>query len=298
VKLSRADEIEVNFTSTHRGNTRFAANQMATSGGVSDTTVIIQSNYGAKHAVVTTNDLADESIERAVRQSEALAKLAPEDPENMPRLGAQTYRPTSAYFESTATLTPADRARAALTALDVARRSGDIQAAGFIVTQSSVTGLGNSHGLFAFHPSTSANYTLTVRTADGTGSGWAGADHPDWTQLDVEGVSRRATEKARLSRKPVAIEPGRYTVVLEPQAVGDLVQLVGFYANARTTDEGRSPFTKPGGGSKIGEKIVDERVTLLSDPADPQLLSAPFDNEGMPLNRQVWVEKGVLKQLV
>src|SRR5690606_23536174 len=152
-------------------------------------------------------------------------------------------------------------------------------------------------GLFAYHRSTSANYTLTVRTADGSGSGWAGADHPDWSRIDFEAVSKRALEKARASRGPVAIEPGRYTVILEPQAVGDLVQLIGGYADARSADEGRSPFSKQGGGNRIGEKIVDERVTILSDPSDAQLLSQPFDGEGFPLGKQVWIERGVLKKL-
>jgi predicted Zn-dependent protease len=133
--------------------------------------------------------------------------------------------------------------------------------------------------------------------SDGTGSGWAAADHPDWSQVDAKAVADRAISKARLSRNPVAIEPGRYTVVLEPQAVGDLVQLIGNYAAARAADEGRSPFVKQGGGNKVGEKIVDERITIVSDPADPQLLSQPYDAEGFPLARQVWIEKGVLKQL-
>jgi len=136
-----------------------------------------------------------------------------------------------------------------------------------------------------------------VRTTDGTGSGWAAADHPDWGQIDFAAVSRRAIDKARLSRNPVPIEPGKYTVILEPQAVGDLVQLVAFYADARSSDEGRSPFSKQGGGNKIGEKIADPRVTLFSDPRDPQLLAQPFDGNGMPISRQVWIENGVLKQL-
>ena len=114
-----------------------------------------------------------------------------------------------------------------------------------------------------------------MRTTDGTGSGWAGADHPDWSQLDVKARGDRAIEKARASRNPVAIEPGRYTVILEPQAVGDLVQLLAFSLDARSADEGRSAFSKQGGGTKIGEKIVDARVTLFSDPADPQLLGQP-----------------------
>jgi len=86
-------------------------------------------------------------------------------------------------------------------------------------------------------------------------------------------------------------------VILEPQAVGDLVQLMGFALAARNADEGRSAFSKPGGGNKIGEKIVDDRVTIFSDPQDPQLLAQPYDGQGLPLSRQVWVENGVLKQL-
>jgi predicted Zn-dependent protease len=157
--------------------------------------------------------------------------------------------------------------------------------------------LGNKSGLFAFHRNTRSNYTLTVRSTDGTGSGWAAADHPDFAQLDVRRLAERATEKARLSMNPVAIEPGRYTVILEPQAVGDLVQLVANYAGARQADEGRSPFVKKGGGNKVGEKVADARVTLYSDPADPQLLGRPWDGDGLPLGRQVWIENGVLRQL-
>jgi predicted Zn-dependent protease len=136
-----------------------------------------------------------------------------------------------------------------------------------------------------------------VRTTDGTGSGWAGADHPDWKQIDFKAVSDRAITKARASRNPVAVEPGRYTVILEPQAVGDLVQLLAFALDARSADEGRSAFSKQGGGTKIGEKIVDPRVTIYSDPADPQLLGQPWSGEGLPLGREVWIENGVLKEL-
>jgi predicted Zn-dependent protease len=203
----------------------------------------------------------------------------------------------NAYIDATAAIGAGERAQAALTALAPARRAGDIKAAGFLLVGAGCTAQGNSAGLFAYHRSTSTNYTLTVRTTDGTGSGWAAADHPDWRQIDFARVSARAIDKARTSRNPAAVEPGRYTVIFEPQAVGDLAQLIAFYADARQADEGRSPFSKEGGGNKVGEKIVDERVTLFSDPADPQLLAQPFDGEGMRLGRQVWVDNGNLNQL-
>ncbi len=296
-KMSKADDIQVNVNSGYQADVRFAANQMSTSGGVVNGTISVTSTFGKKHATAVTNDVTDDALQRTVTQSESLAKLSPDDPEVMPPLGAQTYLPVNGYFESTANLTAADRARAALTALEPARKAGDLKAAGFIVVNAGANAVGNRNGLFAYNRSTNANYTLTVRTDDGTGSGWAGAEHPDWKQIDFAGMASRAIDKARLSRNPVAIEPGRYEVILEPQAVGDLVQLMGFALNARTADEGRSAFAKAGGGNKIGEKIVDSRVTIFSDPQDPQLLSQPYDGQGMPLSRQVWIENGVLKQL-
>src|SRR6185295_10584673 len=296
-KMSKADDIQVNVNTGYQADVRFAANQMSTSGGVVNGTIAVTSTFGKKHATTVTNDVSDDALQRTVAQSESLAKLSPDDPEVMPPLGPQTYLPVNGYFDSTANLTPADRARAALTALEPARKAGDLKVAGFIVVNAGANAIGNRNGMFAYNRSTTANYTLTARTDDGTGSGWAGVEHPDWKQIDFAGMATRAIDKARLSRNPVAIEPGRYTVILEPQAVGDLVQLMGFALNARTADEGRSAFAKQGGGNKIGEKIVDSRVTIFSDPQDPQLLGQPYDGQGLPLARQVWVENGVLKQL-
>lgn len=283
MRFSKADGIDVQLGSNHTTNVRFADNQMSTAGAITDGQLAVQSWFGPKHAVVTTNDLSEASLRRCVEQSEVLARLAPDDPEAMPLLEPQQYVPVEAYFESTAATDAAARARAALTALQPARSAGDLKAAGFLVVGAGSSALANSKGMFAYHRATSTNYTLTVRTTDGTGSGWAAADHPDWRQVDFDAVSRRAIDKARASREPRAVEPGRYTVILEPQAVGDLVQLVAGYADARLADEGRSPFSKQGGGNKLGEKIVDERVTLFSDPQDPQLLGQPFDGEGMRL---------------
>ena len=298
LKLSKAEAARVTVFSGVTGNLRFADNQMSTAGTVENATVAVTSTFGARHAVTSTNDLTDEGLKRVVAASEALARLAPEDPEWLPEVPPQQYQDIDSWFDSTANLSPTDRARAAMSALAPARAASDLRAAGYIVTNATAFGLGNSAGLFAYNRGTGANYTLTVRTADGTGSGWAGADHPDWTQLDFASVATRAIEKARLSRNPVAVEPGRYTVILEPQAAADLVQLLAFALSARNADEGRSAFSKQGGGNKIGEQIVNKAVTLYSDPSDPQLLGNGFDGEGMPMRRQLWIENGVLKNLV
>ena len=297
VRLSKADEIQVSLNDSTEHNIRFADNRITTSGSATDLTVRISSAFGKRASVTSTNDVTDEGLERAVRLSETLARLAPENPERMPLVGPQTYKEVGSYFGTTANVSAQDRARAAGVALREARQETDLKAAGLLLTTSGMTALGNNKGLFAWHPATSVDFSETVRTTDGTGSGWAGANHPDWNKVDFDAVSDRAIEKARLSRNPRPIEPGQYTVILEPQAAGDLVALLANAFDARSAEEGRSAFAKQGGGSRVGEKIVDERVTMLSDPADPQLLGAPFDGEGVPLSRQVWVENGVLRSL-
>jgi predicted Zn-dependent protease len=298
IAMSQAEGITVSLGGGFQKNVRFADNRISTAGSAENLGIGVASHFGRRSAVVTTNDTSDASLERAVRQSEALARLAPENPEAMPLLGPQQYTPVEGYFESTANADASARAQAAKTAIELTRAAGDMKTAGYLQASRGMNAIGNSAGMFAYHRGTSANYTLTVRTDDGTGSGWAGADHPDWNRLDFAATAQRAIDKARLSRNPVAIEPGRYTVILEPQAVADLVQLFAFALDARSADEGRSAMSKQGGGNKIGEKIVDERVTIYSDPADPELRGQPYDGQGLPLQRQVWIEDGVLKNLV
>jgi predicted Zn-dependent protease len=296
LKFSKADAARVSVQSSRETNLRFADNQISTSGVTTNTTIRVQSVFGKRKASVVTNDRTDAGLKRAVESSEALARLSPEDPEYQGELGAQQYITVPTWFDSTAELTAEDRAKAALTALAPARSAKDLKVAGYIVATASARAIGTNAGLFAYQRDTNANYTLTARTNDGTGSGWSGVENNDWTKLDCDAVAREAMDKARRSRNPVAIEPGRYTVIFQPQATADLISLVAGSLQARSADEGRSAFSKPG-GTKVGEKIMDERVTLVSDPADALLPASPFDNEGLPLHRQTWIENGVLKQL-
>jgi predicted Zn-dependent protease len=296
LKFSKADAVRVSVNSSRETNLRFADNQISTSGATTNTTIRVQSVFGKKKASVVTNDRTDEGLRRAVEQSEALARLAPEDPEYLGELGAQQYTNVTTWYDSTADLTADDRAKAALRALAPARAGKELTVAGYIVANAQAQAIGSNAGLFAYQRSTGANYTLTARTNDGTGSGWAGAEHNDWTKLDTEAVARIAIDKARRSRNPVAIEPGRYTVIFEPQATADLIGLIGGALQARAADEGRSAFSKQG-GTKLGEKIMDPRVTIESNPSDPLIPSSPFDGEGSPISKQTWISNGVLQQL-
>ena len=153
--------------------------------------------------------------------------------------------------------------------------------AGFLDAEAGATIVANSKGLFAYHRSSSVRLSNTARTPDGTGSGWAGSNARDWSLIDPAFLGRRASTKAVQSRNPVAVEPGLYTVVLEPEAASQLIGQVAGALNARSAEEGRNAFSTRGtnGGTKLGQKVFDERVTFYSDPADPNILGDPFDAE-------------------
>jgi predicted Zn-dependent protease len=297
LSFATAEQTRVTIGSGWSGNTRFAASEITTAGGVTDTTVTITSTIGRKRASASTNVLEDASLKRTVELSERLARLAPDDPELMPEMGAQQYSSVSAFAQRTADLSPEARALAAQTVINGEQaRANNLAVAGFIEANASAVAVATNSGLFAYHPSTDVTMSTTARTPDGTGSGYAVAGARDWGQINAGALGVRAASKALASRNPQAIEPGMYNVVLEPQAVSDILPLLGGSFNARSTDEGRSAFSKAG-GTKLGEKIADERVTIYSDPTDADLLTQPFDAEGLPLRRIVWIENGVLKNL-
>jgi predicted Zn-dependent protease len=296
LSFSKADQSRVNITREWNGNTRFADASITTSGGITDVTVTVTATVGRRRASATTNVLEDASLRRTAELAAQLARLSPEDPELMPELGPQSYATVNAYIEDTANLTPAARAGAVGRTVEAAG-GGKIFVAGFLNVYIIEIAVATSNGLFAYHRTTDVNLSATARTPDGTGSGWASAGARDWGTVDPANIGRVAARKAESSRNPTPIEPGLYTAVLEPQAVNDLIPLMAGALNARNADEGRSAFSKQGGGNRIGEKVVDARVTLYSDPADPELLALPFDIEGLPLKRTVWIENGILRNL-
>ena len=301
LSFSAADQTRVVVQSEWSGNTRFADANITTSGGSTDTSVTIIVTIGKRQASATTNVLDDASLKRTIDLAARLARLSPEDPELMPELGPQAYGTINAYVQRTADLDAEVRngavSRAVEAAATAGKAAGEIFSAGFLVANARAIAVATSNGLFAYHRTTDADFSVTARTPDGTGSGWASAGSRNWGAVDPAAIGRIAAQKAVASRNPQSVEPGLYTAVLEPLAVTDLVPLLGGALSARSADEGRSPFSKPGGGTRIGEKVMDERVTLYSDPADPALLGQPFDSDGLPLSRNVWIEKGILRNL-
>ena len=157
--------------------------------------------------------------------------------------------------------------------------------------------MATSNGLFGYYSGTGVASTLTIRTPDGLSSGWAGDEGADWNTIESERIAEDALRKCREWRGKTSLDPGKYEVVLEPTAVGMLLSRMPGNFDARQADEGRSFFSKRGGGNRIGEKLFDERVTIVSNPAEKNAETAPFNDAGLPVHREVWVENGVLKSL-
>jgi predicted Zn-dependent protease len=258
--------------------------------------MVVASSFGKKLGIATINEFDDQSLEKAVRRSEELAKLAPENPEYVPFLGPQQYAESKTFVQATADITPKDRTDAVAESLKIAKEYKQI-AAGFLEDSSAFAAMMNSHGLFAYRTNTDMAFNVTLRTEDGKGSGYVSKGYNDFRKLDVRKDTDTAARKAAGSAAARAIEPGKYTVILEPGAVAVLLENLVSGMDARSADEGRSFLSKPGGKTKLGEKLVDERVNIYSDPFHPELPTSTWAPDGRPQERISWIEKGVVKNL-
>jgi predicted Zn-dependent protease len=297
LSFSKADECQVSLNGTVGGNIRYALNSVSTSGSLDQLSLGIASVFGKRMGISTINEYDDASLQKVVRRSEDLARLAPENPEFMSFLGPQTYEtPSKTYVADTAAIDSKLRADLVQQSLEVSREN-KLSAAGFLENSTTFSALMNSHGLFAYTTHTGVNFSVTVRTADGTGSGYAAKGYNDISRLNVLEASKTAAWKASKSSGARAIEPGKYTVILEPAA--GIVLLENLYGglDARSADEGRSFLSMPGGKSRLGEKLVDERVNIYSDPHNEELPTSYYNNDGQPQKKMSWIEKGVVKNL-
>lgn len=297
ISYSKADGINAQLSGQERGNIRYARNSVTTAGEDSNLTLGVNTFFGKKSGSATINEFDDASIEKVVRRAEELAKLAPENPEFMDPLPPQTYAAEGNTFsEATAKITPEYRAQAAADSITPAL-SKDVTAAGYLQDSRGFNSIMNNKGLYAYNKATSVDFTVTMRTNDGTGSGWAAQDLHDASKLNAGATSKVAIDKAVMSREAKAIEPGKYTVILEPAAAADLVRLM-LNMNARTADEGRSFLSKKGGGTKLGEKLVDERVNIYTDPWNVDAPASPWTPDGLARQKMDLIRGGVVKNLI
>ncbi len=296
IKLSKADECTATLSGSVAGNIRYARNAVSTSGIVSNAELGVQVAFGKRVGTATINEFDDASLEKVVRRAEELAKLAPENPEFLPAIGKQEYTATKTWFDKTAAITPEYRAQVAADSIEPCRKD-KLVAAGFLSDSARYSAIANSNGNFGYQKSTNLDFTCTVRTDDETGSGWVARNVADVAQFDAKSEIQVAMKKARESREAKALEPGKYTVIMEPAATAGLISFMMFGFDARQADEGRSFLSKKGGGNKVGEQMFDPRVTIYADPNDASSAVLPWDNEGLPRKRTPIITKGKVEYM-
>lgn len=296
LKAATLKDVAVRVRSSSTANLRFANNAPTTSGEVERVDLSVTATRDRSSATVSGTARDPAGVAELVRRAEALAALAPADPEHMPPLGPQTYLRPVAEDPAVIKVGPEARVDAVARVLKVARE-GKLEASGMYVHGHQSLALGTSAGLFAYHAETEVTLTATCRTPDGSGSGWGGAMSHRLADIDAVAVARRAADKAEMSRGGgPALAPGAYTVVLEAQAVADLLDFLRGSLGARTADEGRSFFSRAGGNA-IGESLFGAQIKLRSDPMDPGNPSTPFADDGLPLQPTVWIDQGKLLTL-
>jgi predicted Zn-dependent protease len=322
----------IRIESSWTGNLRYARNAITTSGDVRNNAVSVLRDINGASGFMQCNQIADSGLQAAIRRAEHVLRIRPETggtefqehfilPNDgsirsatdvarfiaeSDRLAAlkslvqvrEEYAKPKIFFDDTYTLDADHRADTVIHLLDLAKKQG-LVAAGYVEVSARGRAVIDTWGRSLYYPYTLAQFSVTVRDPDGTGSGWAGVDWNDWTRIDPAALSAIAIDKCQRSRNPVAIEPGRYTVILEPQAVCDLVY-PGLIRNLEraVAESGAGPWAAPKKGqSKIGQRVIDPRISISADPMDPDLGFPPFSQGGNVYHPVTWIEHGVLKEL-
>lgn len=284
-------EVEVLLQDETSSLTRFAENQIHQNVSQSSMEVSVRVQLGKRVGRASTNRLDEDSLGRCAERALTFARLQPEDPSLLSMPGPQTYRKVSAFAKGTAQLSPEERADAVAGAVRLCK-SKKLKAAGKYESGSSVLALANSKGLFATHRATESCFDITAMAGDS--AGWASAANKDMRCYEPKVLTERAVGKALRSRKPVAVPPGPYTVVLEPAAVTDFLMFMALYGfGGLAYLEGRS-FTS----GKMGRKILGENVTIVDDAYAEGTNGIPFDFEGMPRQRVPLIDRGVVAGVV
>ncbi len=289
--LVREGEAEVTIFGNDGALTRFANNQIEQHVHRRGLEISVRVLKDGRVGKASTNMTDESALTRCVRAAEAMLPHMPPDPEQLDLPGPQDYRESEHFDAGTAECAPERRAQLVRPLLERARKE-DVTAAGILSNGASVMALANSRGLFAYNRRTEASYSVTVMTDDS--AGWAREGRPDMGGIDYDAVVERAMRKAVDGRGAKGIEPGEYDVVLEPAAVGDLLLFFGWAGfGGQAFVEGRSFMS-----GKIGEKLLDEKVTMEDDAYHPLSGGVPFDFEGMPRRKVTLIERGVARSVV
>ena len=307
LRASRSPEVSVHLGWHQNCDTRSANNAVTTAGFTSDLTINIAVSQDRKTGIASTTETSDDALKRAVDRAQELAAVALPDPEYVEPLGPQKFPQIAGYDEASANARSAELVPAIRTSIESAE-ARKLNSFGFFEVDTTADAVANKNGLFGHHRATSANYSVTARTLSSSGSGWAQSQAPRLSGVQAGRVSETALKKALDSESPRNLDPGKYTVILEPAALEEMLGFMLYSFGARAADEGRSFLSQKGGGTLLGEKVFGENVTLTSDPFDERMPGSPWGISGppwadfrggewLPAEKTVWVEKGVVKNM-
>jgi PmbA protein len=294
-KHSTADEVEVLFSGGKSALTRFANNIIHQNVAEENYAVSVRTVFGGRTARSTTNKLDDESLKRVVQSSESLAKVQHPDPDLLPvpdkrDAGATREVSPTRHFTETAAVTPQQRAETVKKIVSIADKY-KLTTAGIVSTSESVEAVFNSRGLSDWHTQTSSEISITMLAPDS--SGWQKANFPNVANLDAASLAEIAARKAIDSAKPSEIPAGKYTVILEPAAVLDIVGFMFFDFGGLAILDQRSFLN-----NRVGTKLFGDNINIWDDVAHPLQSGVPFDGEGVRRHKLQLVENGVINRLV
>jgi predicted Zn-dependent protease len=295
-KAAGAEDAVVSIESSVESHARFADNSITTSGRAEDLEITASVWVGRRRGAITGNDSSADALKRLADEAVQIARVSPVQREYVPTLGPLEYPDTRGFTEGTADVNVTARA-ASLEGVLAACRSAKVTGAGFHSARATANAAATANGNRRYFRSSEAGLSITARSADGTGSGYYAGDHFDLARLDSKRIAEQAVGKAVRSRQPKPIDPGVYPVILEPQAASDLIGFLTNSFDARTADEGRSPFSAKDRKTRVGEKLFNERINLYSDPMHAELPMPPATDEGVPAARVSLVKAGVLEGL-
>ena len=289
-KASGIPETEVHVDEVIDALTRFANNSIHQHVAEHGLTVSLRVVVDGRTARVTTNRVEEDSLRAALESAASLASSQPKDSGLLPLPGKQTYRPVRRFIDATAVLSADSRARAVKNTCNLAESKGQITAGIFSSGQSQSV-LANSRGLFAAYRQTQAEFSVTMQ--QGSATSWAKANAADFRAFDPLSLAKTASEKAARAENPAELAPGKYTVILEPAAVLDLVGFLFYDFSATAIQDQRSCFS-----GRLGKPLLGKNITITDDVFHPEQLGAPFDGEGIPRQRVILVDSGVPRNLV
>lgn len=323
VRLSSGGgDVSLHVRSRWSGNVRWARNEIISAGDITEHEIRLTRERDGASGWMRVNRLDDDSLRTALAQIERQMRFDSPAEFPTPMRRAEVYLEPELWSDATYGLGAAARADLQRKMVEPALAE-QLLSAGYLEVQAIGNGVVNSAGLFAYVPETRAEYSVTVRNSTGTGSGWAGVENLDWRKIDASRLSQVALDKCKRSADPVAIEPGRYTVIMEPQAVSDLMVPLVRSLSRRPAEMGIGPWAdrprglqgagivigaqgfaddlqetgRGAGNSKIGQRVLDSRITIGADPTDPEAPFVPFAYNSTPHRPVTWIDQGVLREL-